>query len=127
MTSKDIISGSYGNTIEIWRISDETLFHRFEEAHFKEIRSVAVTSDNKYIISGSWDKTIGIWSISDKTLIHRFEEAHSDKIASVTDYANKLRNSRRAKMSLKLPQEVFFWLSKAFCCSYNARKITTRI
>ena len=36
------------------------------EGHNETVRSVAITSDNKYIISGSKDCTIRIWNLLEK-------------------------------------------------------------
>ena len=45
----------------------QTNFSLLLEGHARSVRTVAVTSDNKYLISGSNDKTIRIWNLLKKT------------------------------------------------------------
>ena len=37
------------------------------QGHTKYVRSVAITSNNKYIVSGGYDNTVRIWILQDKT------------------------------------------------------------
>ena len=41
-------------------------YHVFSESHSESVRSVAITSDNKYIVSGSDDATLRIWNLQEK-------------------------------------------------------------
>ena len=36
------------------------------EGHINWVKSVAITSDNKYAVSGSFDKTVRIWNLQEK-------------------------------------------------------------
>ena len=46
------------------------------------VRSVAITSDNKYIVSGGMDKTVRIWNLQDKTQ-EAVLQGHTDSVKSV--------------------------------------------
>ena len=55
---------------------------RFLRGHTEGIRSLAITSDNKYIISGGFDKTVRIWNLEDNS-----QEAvlygHTDAVSKI--------------------------------------------
>lgn len=58
-----IICGDASGQIEIYRISDGTLLHRFPDAHSGPVSGVALTPDGKRIASCSWEKTLHIWDV----------------------------------------------------------------
>ena len=57
------------------------------QGHTSSVRTVAVTSDNKYIISGSHDKTIRIWNLLQKRQETVFR-GHTDSVNSVVVTSN---------------------------------------
>lgn len=69
---KLLASGSYDNTIKLWKTSDKTLIRTFI-GHSGVINSVAFSVNGKYIASGSDDMTIKLWNVLDGTLIHTME------------------------------------------------------
>ena len=52
--------------MRIWNLQDKTQ-EAVLQGHTDSVRSVAITSDNKYIVSGGNDKTVRIWNLQDKT------------------------------------------------------------
>lgn len=58
-----IICGDASGQIEIYRISDGSLLHRFPDAHSGPVSGVALTPDGKRIASCSWEKTLHIWDV----------------------------------------------------------------
>ena len=72
-----IVSGSWDLTIIIWDFQDNKnygIVRPFRETAkkiailqcFTTVRSIAITSDDKFIVSGGGDNTVKIWSIIDK-------------------------------------------------------------
>ena len=53
------------------------------KGHSSTVRTVAVTSDNKYVISGSSDNTIRIWNVFEKRQETVLEE-HLNWVNSVS-------------------------------------------
>jgi WD40 repeat protein len=60
--------------------------HKTQEAvfqgHTSYVRSVAITSDNKYIVSGSRDNTLRVWNLKNKTQ-EAVLQGHTKPITSV--------------------------------------------
>ena len=58
--------------------------------HKNSVRSIALTSDNKYIVSGSFDKTIRFWNLLEKSqecvLQGDFEEVVNVAVTSDNKY-----------------------------------------
>jgi WD40 repeat protein len=78
---KSIASGSWDNTVRLWRISDGSLIRSFE-GHEGSVKSVAFAPDGKSIASGSDDNTVRLWRIADGSLI-RSLKGHKSKVTSV--------------------------------------------
>ena len=52
--------------MRIWNLQEKTQ-EAVLQGHTDSVKSVAITSDNKYIVSGGDDKTVRIWNLQDKT------------------------------------------------------------
>ncbi len=90
-----IISGSSDKSFKVFDLQTKQQVHHFENAHqgkypllrqdlflilcLDAVRSVAVTSNNKFIVSGSADKSIKVYNIETQQLIHHFENVHQGK------------------------------------------------
>jgi len=57
---KYLASGSWDETIKIWRVSNGSLI-RTLKGHTNYVLSVSFSPDGKYLASGSVDETIKIW------------------------------------------------------------------
>ena len=75
------IEKEYLNTIKE-RI-DTKVYSKTFIGHNNRVKSVAISSDNRYIASGSDDKTIKLWNIESGDLIKTFED-HKDWVNSVS-------------------------------------------
>ena len=60
---KNIISGSYDQTIKIWDVKTGKLLKTFT-GHSDDINSLALSKDGKILVSSSGDKTIKIWDLT---------------------------------------------------------------
>ena len=67
--------------MRIWNLQDKTQ-EAVLQGHTGSVRSVAITSDNKYIVSGGYDKTVRIWNLQDKTQ-EAVLQGHTDCVISV--------------------------------------------
>jgi len=76
-----LASGSYDNTIKLWRVSDGTLL-RTLTGHRDSVLSVAFSPDGQTLASGSWDRTITLWRVSDGRLL-RTLTGHTYCVTSV--------------------------------------------
>ena len=63
-----VVSGSWDNTVKVWRLSDGALVHRLA-GHMGYVSSVAVSPDAQYVVSGSADSTVKVWRLSDGALV----------------------------------------------------------
>jgi WD40 repeat protein len=59
---KTLASGSYDNTIKLWRVSDGRLMKTLT-GHGSSVLSVAFSPDGKTLASGSEDNTIKLWGV----------------------------------------------------------------
>ena len=55
-----LASGSWDNTVRLWRVSDGILL-RTLEGHTDPVLSVAFSPDGQTLASGSRDKTVRLW------------------------------------------------------------------
>jgi len=76
-----IASGSYDNTVKLWRTSDRELI-RTLKGHTSGVSSVAFSPGGDMIASGSYDKTVKFWSASEGKLV-RTLEGHTGPVYSV--------------------------------------------
>ena len=88
---KYLVSGSKDKSIKIFNFAQRKELFHFQNAHdgslwglwFNpnpgEIRSVAITWDNKYIVSGSFDNSIKIFDIENKKEVYHFKNIHEGK------------------------------------------------
>ena len=76
-----IVSGSYDDTVKLWRLSDGSLV-RTMSGHRGDVQAVAVTPDGQYVVSAGDDKTIRVWRLSTGECI-RVLQGHTDLIWSV--------------------------------------------
>jgi len=77
-----LASGSWDDTIKLWRVSDGSLIGTLE-GHTLGVNSVSFSPDGQILASGSWDKTIKLWRVSDGSLI-RTLTGHTDYVRSVS-------------------------------------------
>ena len=56
-----LASGSYDNTVRLWRAADGALLRTLE--HTNSVWSVAFSPDGQTLASGSWDETVWLWQI----------------------------------------------------------------
>ena len=68
-----IASGSWDNTIKIWRVSDGSLMLTLS-GHSDDVCSVVFSPDGSLLASGSSDETIKIWRVSDGSLVRTLSE-----------------------------------------------------
>ena len=76
-----IASGSWDNTVKLWRANDGALLKTFS-GHSDGIRSVAFSPDGKLLASGSSDNTVKLWRVGDGKLMKTFK-GHSNSVLSV--------------------------------------------
>jgi len=57
LNGKQVISGSYNKTVQLWDAATEILVQMLE-GHSGSVNSVAFSPDSKQVISGSRDKTV---------------------------------------------------------------------
>ena len=67
--NKNIITGSFDQTIKIWNTKTGGLIKTI--ANGSPVYSVSMTKDRKYIVSGSDDRTIKIWSFDTGKMIRK--------------------------------------------------------
>jgi len=79
---KLLASGSYDNTIKLWKTSNGMLIRTLNGQHTDFIRSVAFSVNGQWLASGSDDKTIKIWKVLDGTLIQTME-GHTQSVWAV--------------------------------------------
>jgi hypothetical protein len=60
---KQILSGSYDNTIKLWDVNTGREIRTFS-GHLSRVWSVAFSPDGKQILSGSDDNTIKLWDVN---------------------------------------------------------------
>ncbi len=76
-----LASGSWDNTIKLWRVDDGQLL-RTLEGHADGVTSVAFSPDGQILASGSSDDTIKLWRVGDGQLL-RTLVGHADIVTSV--------------------------------------------
>ena len=76
-----LASGSYDDTIKLWRMSDNTEIATLT-GHSHNVISVAFNHDGSVLASGSYDNTIKLWRMSDNTVITTLT-GHSHNVISV--------------------------------------------
>jgi WD40 repeat protein len=99
--ARNIISGSWDETIKIWDIKSgkciKTLY-----GHTGSVNSIVITSDGKTIISGSNDKTIRLWDIKSGKCINILE-GHTSYVFSLIITPNReIIISGSSDLSIKL-------------------------
>ncbi|KAJ5970606.1 uncharacterized protein N7479_000524 [Penicillium vulpinum] len=67
-----LVSGSYDNTVRVWKISTGESVHRLK-GHNHKVYSVALDHKRNRCISGSMDHTVKIWSIDTGALLYNLE------------------------------------------------------
>lgn len=78
---KTIASGSWDNSVKLWRASDGTLLHTLE-GHSDNVECVTFSPDGQTVASGSWDGTVRLWKVDDGSSIGTFEW-HTDTVYDV--------------------------------------------
>jgi hypothetical protein len=77
-----LASGSWDNTIKLWRVSDGALV-RTLTGHTDLVSSVVFSPDGRLLASGSWDNTIKLRRVSDGSLV-RTLTGHTGDVSSVS-------------------------------------------
>jgi len=67
-----LVSGSYDNTVRVWRISTGELMHVLQ-GHSQKVYSVVLDAERNRCISGSMDSYIKIWDLDTGACIHTLE------------------------------------------------------
>ena len=91
-----IVSGSSDKSIKVFDLQTNQQLHHFADAHrgtiilsfllrhsssfIDIVRSVAVSSNNRFIVSGSDDKSIKVFNLQTKQQLHHFADAHQGTI-----------------------------------------------
>ena len=60
---KQIVSGSYDNSVQVWDDSPGAALQQLN-GHTDRVNSVAFSHDGIYIVSGSDDKSVQVWDAS---------------------------------------------------------------
>ncbi|WP_143727734.1 nSTAND1 domain-containing NTPase [Moorena bouillonii] len=69
---KQILSGSFDNTVRLWDTETGQTLHTLE-GHTDTVNAIAFSPDGKQILSGSRDDTVRLWDTETGTLIHTLE------------------------------------------------------
>ncbi|KAI0394919.1 WD40 repeat-like protein [Xylariaceae sp. FL0594] len=67
-----LVSGSYDNTVRVWRISTGEVMHVLQ-GHTQKVYSVVLDVERNRCISGSMDSFIKIWDLDTGACIHTLE------------------------------------------------------
>ncbi|KAH9203855.1 HET-R [Leptodontidium sp. 2 PMI_412] len=81
---KQIVSGSWDNTVRLWDTSTGQLVLPPFEGHTSGVRSVAFSPDGKLIVSGSYDRTVRRWDVATGQQLLPAFEGHTDRVNSVS-------------------------------------------
>ncbi len=83
MDDKQIVSGSWDNTLRIWDCETGNPVGKPFEGHVDSVRSVAFSPDGARVASGSYDKTIRLWDLSTGKQSGKPIQGHEDYVNSV--------------------------------------------
>ncbi|KAI9758843.1 MAG: hypothetical protein M4579_002789 [Chaenotheca gracillima] len=67
-----LVSGSYDNTVRVWKISTGETVHRLQ-GHTSKVYSVVLDHQRNRCISGSMDNFVKIWSLDTGTVLYNLE------------------------------------------------------
>ncbi|KAI1320581.1 WD40 repeat-like protein [Xylariaceae sp. FL0255] len=67
-----LVSGSYDNTVRVWRISTGETVHVLQ-GHSQKVYSVVLDTERNRCISGSMDSFVKIWDLNTGSCIHTLE------------------------------------------------------
>ncbi|KAI0405164.1 WD40 repeat-like protein [Xylaria palmicola] len=67
-----LVSGSYDNTVRVWRISTGATVHVLQ-GHSQKVYSVVLDVERNRCISGSMDSFVKIWDLSTGSCLHTLE------------------------------------------------------
>ena len=83
---RQIISGSWDNTIKIWNrtLTNDGHFEVFTlKNHASGVKALAVASKLNLMVSGSWDRTIKVWDVKTGIEIYSFCDDIHHKVEAV--------------------------------------------
>lgn len=73
-----LVSGSYDNTVRVWKISTGESIHKLQ-GHLQKVYSVVLDHKRNRCISGSMDNTVKIWSLETGACLYTLE-GHSSLV-----------------------------------------------
>ncbi|TGO07686.1 hypothetical protein BTUL_0253g00020 [Botrytis tulipae] len=79
---KQIVSGSYDNTIRLWDTTTGLQIQPTLEGHTGSVYSVAFSPDGKQVVSGSDDNTVRLWDTTTGLQIQPMLEGHTSRVTS---------------------------------------------
>ncbi|KGO75293.1 hypothetical protein PITC_001060 [Penicillium italicum] len=74
-----LVSGSYDQTVRVWKVSTGESLHRLE-GHTMKVYSVSLDHKRNRCISGSMDQMVKIWSLDTGALLYNLE-GHTSLVA----------------------------------------------
>jgi len=81
LDGQTLVSGGYGETVQLWRVSDGSLL-RTLEGYTNYVDSVAFSPDGQTVAAGDRSNIVRLWRVSDGILLNTLEE-HTDMVRSV--------------------------------------------
>lgn len=107
---KQILSGSYDNTVKLWNIENGDTIHTFQ-GHSEFVMSVAFSVKNDIVLSASADNTLKRWDIETGEVIDTFQENVGKRIGWIYSVAFSPKQNH-AFLSGSYDNELKLWNSK---------------
>lgn len=94
-----LVSGSYDNTVRVWKISTGETVHRLQ-GHSMKVYSVVLDHKRKRCISGSMDNYVKIWSLETGACLYTLEGHNS--LVGLLDLRDERLVSAAADSTLRI-------------------------